>query len=744
MSGSFGPKKYQQTAINKIVNGLETALAALKDAPDEMPVAVRFQAPTGSGKTAMALSAMAALADAEKEHNLAFIWIAPNKLHEAAHEAAKFVSGGALEPIYWLRVGERLEQNQVLFVNWGSINKSGNIARKRNETGRYLSAVIAHTKEIGRRIVLVIDESHFANDGYDNEAANRVKAEIGPAARIEMSATLAGPVSVKVDRGDAVAEGIIRARVLGNPKEDLGDGGTDGEHLFEIALAKREALRDAYRDAGSQVNPLLIIQIPDGADGQARLDEVRHWLDEREMSEGRNGTVITWLANDKPDPDWISGPRDPRLVSPYSEAVDILICKQAVAMGWDCPRAQVLLKMRPASKSETFDIQTVGRVMRSAEPSRGTPYGNPILDNGYVYHQDEEYVAQADGGDGDGFYGQQAVLRDTMAASITTDVAVAPERGLEVEHIAEAISAVLDADHRLDFTARDEITTRADEVWSGEDEDNAEIEFATAYRSPTSTEINFREMTTRWAGDSRSAALLRAELYWQVAHRGLESDIEKIQTACVVGAARIGDLFDRAFADVRARHGISTHRKPVPHEWTPQKDRWYPAVAANEKEAKGKDARSVKGVDHLGTYAYVPMIRSAGRLGPERRVEMWLALNDAVAWWMKNGEVQRADFSITYEFEEDLHDFFPDYVVMWSDGTLGLYEAKSDNAFTGGNEPRKNKAKMEALTAFAASHKKTEGLFALVDDDNWLAFCENLDEPRLGVKDIDKRHPKAD
>ena len=50
--------------------------------------------------------------------------------------------------------------------------------------------------------------------------------------------------------------------------------------------------------------------------------------------------------------------------------VEVMILKQAIALGWDCPRAQILVLFRDW-KSITFSIQTVGRIMRMPEIKKG-------------------------------------------------------------------------------------------------------------------------------------------------------------------------------------------------------------------------------------------------------------------------------------------------------------------------------------------------------------------------------------
>ena len=64
-----------------------------------------------------------------------------------------------------------------------------------------------------------------------------------------------------------------------------------------------------------------------------------------------------------------------------------LLFKQALATGWDCPRAKVLVKLRE-NMSETFEIQTLGRLRRMPNAKH---YGRDILDCSYLYTFDEDY-----------------------------------------------------------------------------------------------------------------------------------------------------------------------------------------------------------------------------------------------------------------------------------------------------------------------------------------------------------------
>ena len=69
---------------------------------------------------------------------------------------------------------------------------------------------------------------------------------------------------------------------------------------------------------------------------------------------------------------WLSGEHiNKEDVEKQDSEVEVLLFKQAIALGWDCPRAQILVLFREWH-SPIFSIQTVGRIMRMPEPDQGT------------------------------------------------------------------------------------------------------------------------------------------------------------------------------------------------------------------------------------------------------------------------------------------------------------------------------------------------------------------------------------
>lgn len=125
------------------------------------------------------------------------------------------------------------------------------------------------------------------------------------------------------------------------------------------------------------INPLIIVQIPNKS--ETLLDGVERWFEAQGLTY-ENGQLAVWLSDRHENLEGIDAPAAP------STAV---IIKQAVATGWDCPRAQILVKLRD-NMDETFEIQTIGRIRRMPEAKH---YGSDLLDSCYLYTFDEKFTA---------------------------------------------------------------------------------------------------------------------------------------------------------------------------------------------------------------------------------------------------------------------------------------------------------------------------------------------------------------
>ena len=107
------------------------------------------------------------------------------------------------------------------------------------------------------------------------------------------------------------------------------------------------------------------------------LEQIENILEQKGYSY-KNKTVAIWLSDRKENIDDISNNN--------AEPI-ILIMKQAISTGWDCPRAKILVKLRD-NMSEDFETQTIGRIRRMPQAHH---YNNILLDNCYLYTFDEKY-----------------------------------------------------------------------------------------------------------------------------------------------------------------------------------------------------------------------------------------------------------------------------------------------------------------------------------------------------------------
>lgn len=177
-----------------------------------------------------------------------------------------------------------LPERAVVFMNWASIDSDKLVLRRDNETGRNLATFIQRARVAGRKVVLVVDESHLHLDSGE-QARVVVDHIIAPDLLIEVSATSKAErpdAPVVVLREDVIAAGMIRKGITVNPGADLSDetgqflplyDGTS-EALLDAALSKQTELTRQFKAAGSPVVPLVLVQLPDR---RANVDALQHF-----------------------------------------------------------------------------------------------------------------------------------------------------------------------------------------------------------------------------------------------------------------------------------------------------------------------------------------------------------------------------------------------------------------------------------------------------------------------------------
>lgn len=384
----FALKPFQEKAVSVIKNEF---LSLWKLPNQNIPLV--FKSPTGSGKTIMLAQFLRDIvSDPRFEGNdVAFIWFSFSEESYQQSKKKLFDYYGGASELDLLDLNDlsrgKLRKNDVFFINWQKIkgkSKDSRKLRRENEYGISFDNFINDTHEDGRKIVVIIDEEHI---GSDTELALEVvEGLIKPKITLRVSATpkwiptradVAG--YYEVSRNEVIEAGLIKEKVIFQTEDDLEQKSLQkfdqDELLLELAFNKRKEILDFYKKVKVDINPLVLIQLPN--DDQAtketlsttKQDIVLEYLKRKGV---KDNEIATWLSKEKENLSDLE-----KINSPVS----FLLFKQAAATGWDCPRASVLVMFREI-KNPTFAIQTVGRILRMP---LGTHFSYPELNLGYLY-----------------------------------------------------------------------------------------------------------------------------------------------------------------------------------------------------------------------------------------------------------------------------------------------------------------------------------------------------------------------
>lgn len=759
--------KYQEKAVRQLVENTVNLLGLNGNRRQ-----VVLKAPTGAGKTVMASKMLATLTEELQSRSdlpfrqVAFIWIAPNKLHQQSYFKMKnfFTETKLLKPVMFDELDQSdgiIHQGEVLFVNWESINSKNNLIVRDNEQGLSLYDIARKTREENIPIIVVIDEEHL----FWTKTADKSKAvleKINAKVEIRISATpkTKPEYLVNIDRQEVIREEMIKEGVLLNP--DVTSGYANdialNEHLINKALEKRQQIADAYKKEGVNINPLLLIQLPNDttdamtADDTKIMEQVVQYLDVMQGINTDNHRLAVWLSKQKTNLEDIE--RNDNLT-------EVLLFKQAIALGWDCPRAAVLLIFRKLT-SDTFTVQTVGRILRMPEQRF---YCNPLLNKGYVYTDISKDKIQIVADDMD--YLHKAVLQAVRRNNLDNVQLVSY---YEVRRSADR--------NRLGPDFRKVLTKTFEDMWTtttpltipflfedeGEESDYQQIDVqSTIVKNRQSAErqrirldvknvnieipadiffqndVNTTIETGQKAKFTRTAGEVdRVYIDWC---RQMLSGYEKAHSTGVLAnylleaMENLFELFETEakkvvlyhenrpkFADVvskaldryarqlKQRQQEAKKRSFEQYEWEVPEDRTY-----TEENYVIKD----KMEDH----ALLPFIELRTASTPEQEFALFLESHrDSIDWWYKNGDCGREHYAVAYTNSQgDKSLFYVDFVIKMNNGQVFLFDTKTENSDP--DAPQKHNALLDYMQNEENSPKHLQGGIIIHDinhSGNWL------------------------
>ncbi|HEX4006479.1 MAG TPA: DEAD/DEAH box helicase family protein [Acidobacteriaceae bacterium] len=415
----FTLKDYQTDAVREVLANLDMAREDWHG-KNSRRSAFSLTAVTGAGKTVMAAAVFESLFHGDDDFSFdadpgaVVIWFSDSPdLNEQTRfrlmEASDRVNHTDLVPVKNTFNRAKFEAGKIYFLNTGKLSKNSLLVRGFEQEEPDAQAgpplldlrpdlhaytiwdTIQNTiEDPALTLYLVLDEAHRGM-GNPTAAARNEKATIvqrlingtngvpgvpvvwGISATVErfneaMKVALkrVSLPNVLVDPVKVQDSGLIKDTILIDIPEDAGDFDTV---LVRRATDKLKAVTEAWAEYAKQQNeastvvPLMVLQVPNTPDpndvGRALDTIYQRWP---ELPSGSIAHVFGEHTTQQ------FGNRFVPYISPEHVQeqtwVRVLIAKDAISTGWDCPRAEVMVSFRAAT-DRTHITQLLGRMVRS-------------------------------------------------------------------------------------------------------------------------------------------------------------------------------------------------------------------------------------------------------------------------------------------------------------------------------------------------------------------------------------------
>lgn len=348
-----------------------------------------FSAPTGSGKTVMLIALLDSIIENNpNDYDYTFVWLTPGngELEEQSYESTLDKASLAKPQMLQDALTNGFTSNSVTFINWEQVTKKGNVATRDGEVKNIFQRIMeAHQQNT--HFVVIVDEEHRNR----NSNTQALIDSFVPDRVIRTSATPqsrgAAYELVQVDEEDVIHQGMITRSVILNIGVCEGDNISDPVSYFlDLADEKRREIKHAYQEINKNINPLVLIQLPDEKSGaknknymEARGELIKNIEDYLKEIGQHENQIARWLSGDH---------FNTEAIEKNDSNINYLLMKQAISTGWDAPRAKILVTLRLNMEVE-FTLQTIGRIRRMPEQQH---YDNELLDNSFVFSNDTNYI----------------------------------------------------------------------------------------------------------------------------------------------------------------------------------------------------------------------------------------------------------------------------------------------------------------------------------------------------------------
>jgi type III restriction enzyme len=405
----FTLKDYQDEAVRDVLERLKKARKRWREDGDRQ--AFSLTAATGAGKTVMAAAVFEALFhgddgfDFDRDPGAVVLWFSDDpSLNEQTRfrlmESSDRLRHTDLVVVENTFNRAKFDAGKIYFLNTQKLSKKSLLVRgfdgddgmfpgtRPDMRGYTIYDTIRNTIEDPvLTLYLVLDEAHRGMGKEVSEKSTIVKRLIngengvpgipvvwGISATVErfnkamdgaQGRSTLSPVTVDASR--VQDSGLLKDTImLDIPDEASGD--------FDTVLVRRAAdkLREstqewaayaAQQESSATVLPLMVLQVPNKPNpneiGRALDTIFQQWPDLRETSVAH---VFGEHTTQKFGNYTVPYVQPQRVQDDTS--IRILIAKDAISTGWDCPRAEVMVSFRPAN-DQTYIAQLLGRMVRT-------------------------------------------------------------------------------------------------------------------------------------------------------------------------------------------------------------------------------------------------------------------------------------------------------------------------------------------------------------------------------------------
>lgn len=394
----FELKQYQDEAVAKVLTGLRKGSRAYDD--DREHTAVSLSAPTGAGKTVIAAAVIERTlfgdpdSDTEPNQDTVFVWLTDDPpLNEQTRkkilEASDRIQPGHLVTLNDTFDQAELDPGKVYFLNIQKLGRNSKmVTRKEGKRSTTLWETLNNTiRANGTSYVLIIDEAHRGTRRASREDKMTIVSKLMNGNGLVAAAPVVLGITATPQNFDqAVAGGaqerlprkvvvpVAAVRESGLIKDVLSISYKGETQNMETTLVRQAVANlrlmndvwDAYTDKEGEppVRPALVVQIPPSSSS----DDVGTLLDvclEEWAELGQDGAIAHALESHTAAE---FGNHTVRYVAPQNiqdhPKVRLILFKEALTTGWDCPRAEVMVSLRKAT-DDTYIAQLIGRMVRS-------------------------------------------------------------------------------------------------------------------------------------------------------------------------------------------------------------------------------------------------------------------------------------------------------------------------------------------------------------------------------------------